>query len=270
MAHVRRVQSIRCDARMRPPASDLRIALMSRPAATVRLSFAVAQSFLGFFLVTSSRAQDVRDPQIEALISKMTLEEKAGQLTILADETRNVAEGVNPDFKKRQADALYKEVRSGRIGALFNGHGVAAGRETQRIAAEQSRLKIPLLFGADVIHGFRTVFPIPLGEAASFEPELATRTARVAAIESTAAGIHWTFAPMVDIARDQRWGRVSEGAGEDVYLGKLFAAARVRGFQGDNLRADDSMLATPKHFAAYGAVSGGMEYNAVELSIPML
>ncbi|MFL6620968.1 MAG: beta-glucosidase BglX [Povalibacter sp.] len=200
----------------------------------------------------------------------MTLEEKAGQLTILADETRNVAEGVNPDFKKRQADALYKEVRSGRIGALFNGHGVAAGRETQRIAAEQSRLKIPLLFGADVIHGFRTVFPIPLGEAASFEPELATRTARVAAIESTAAGIHWTFAPMVDIARDQRWGRVSEGAGEDVYLGKLFAAARVRGFQGDNLRADDSMLATPKHFAAYGAVSGGMEYNTVEISIPML
>ncbi|MFL6575951.1 MAG: beta-glucosidase, partial [Povalibacter sp.] len=97
---------------------------MSRPAATVRLSFAVAQSFLGFFLVTSSRAQDARDPQIEALISKMTLEEKAGQLTILADETRNVAEGVNPDFKKRQADALYKEVRSGRIGALFNGHGV--------------------------------------------------------------------------------------------------------------------------------------------------
>ncbi|MFL6577901.1 MAG: glycoside hydrolase family 3 N-terminal domain-containing protein, partial [Povalibacter sp.] len=164
----------------------------------------------------------------------------------------------------------YKEVRSGRIGALFNGHGVAAGRETQRIAAEQSRLKIPLLFGADVIHGFRTVFPIPLGEAASFEPELATRTARVAAIESTAAGIHWTFAPMVDIARDQRWGRVSEGAGEDVYLGKLFAAARVRGFQGDNLRAADSMLATPKHFAAYGAVSGGMEYNTVEISIPML
>jgi beta-glucosidase len=215
-------------------------------------------------------AQETRDPQIEALISKMTIEEKAGQLTILADETRNLAEGVNPEFRKNQVDALVKEIRKGHIGALFNGHGVAAGRATQRIAAEESRLKIPLLFGADVIHGFRTVFPIPLGEAASFDPELAERTARVSAIESTAAGIHWTFAPMVDIARDQRWGRVSEGAGEDVYLGKLFAAARVRGFQGDNLKASDSMLATPKHFAAYGAVSGGMEYNTVEISIPTL
>lgn len=215
---------------------------------------------------TSPHAQQARDPLIEALIAKMTVEEKAGQLTILADDTRNVAEGVNPEFKRRKADAMLKEVRAGRVGALFNGYGVSAGRATQRVAVEQSRLKIPLLFGADVIHGFRTVFPIPLAEAASFEPALAERTARVAAIESTASGLHWTFAPMVDVARDQRWGRVSEGAGEDVYLGKSFAAARVRGFQGTSLVSVDSMLATPKHFAAYGAVSGGMDYNTVEIS----
>ena len=215
---------------------------------------------------TAVCAQETRDPQIEALIARMTIEEKAGQLTILADETRDAAEGVNPEFKRRKVEALLRDVRAGRVGALFNGHGVNAGRATQRMAVEKSRLKIPLLFGADVIHGFRTVFPIPLGEAASFEPDLAQRTARVAAIESTAAGLHWTFAPMVDIARDQRWGRVSEGAGEDVYLGKLFAVARVRGFQGESLLADNSMLATPKHFAAYGAVAAGLEYNTVDIS----
>jgi beta-glucosidase len=217
-----------------------------------------------------AQAQPTRDPQIEALIAQMTVEEKAGQLTILADDTRNAAAGVNPEFKRRQVDTLLKEVRRGRVGALFNGHGAAAGRETQRVAVEKSRLKIPLIFGADVIHGFRVVFPTPLGEAASFEPELAERTARVAAIESTAAGLHWTFAPMVDVARDQRWGRVVEGAGEDVYLGKLFAAARVRGFQGPDLLAENSMLATPKHFAAYGAVSGGLDYNTVEISMQTL
>jgi beta-glucosidase len=222
--------------------------------------------FFLFLFAVHTRAEVPVDPQIEALINTMTPEEKAGQLTILADEFRNTPPGVNPEFKRRQINELLADVRAGRVGALFNGQGVTLGREAQRIATEESRLKIPLLFGADVIHGFRTVFPIPLAEAASFEPELAQRTARVAAIESTAAGIHWTFAPMVDVARDQRWGRVAEGAGEDVYLGKLFAAARVRGFQGDNLRAEDSLLATPKHFAAYGAVSGGMDYNTVEIS----
>jgi len=229
------------------------------------VSFSPVLLFL-FFFAMQTRAEVPVDPQIEALIKQMTPEEKAGQLTILADEFRNTPPGVNPEFKRRQINELLADVRAGRVGALFNGQGVTLGREAQRIATEESRLKIPLLFGADVIHGFRTVFPIPLAEAASFEPELAQRTARVAAIESTAAGIHWTFAPMVDVARDQRWGRVAEGAGEDVYLGKLFAAARVRGFQGDNLRAEDSLLATPKHFAAYGAVSGGMDYNTVEIS----
>lgn len=219
-----------------------------------------------FFITALAWAEVPLEPHIEALISRMTPEEKAGQLTILQDEFRNTPPGVNPEFKRRQISELLADVRAGKVGALFNGQGVTLGREAQRIAIEESRLKIPLLFGADVIHGFRTVFPIPLAEAASFEPELARRTARVAAIEATATGIHWTFAPMVDIARDQRWGRVAEGAGEDVYLGKLFAAARVRGFQGDDLRAEDSLLATPKHFAAYGAVTGGMDYNTVEIS----
>jgi beta-glucosidase len=234
---------------------------------TVQMFLALISLMLGAGRV---QAQEPTDPQIEALITQMSLEEKAGQLTILQDEMRNTPAGVNPEFKRRQIDALLEDVRVGRIGALFNGRGAAAGRDVQRIAVEGSRLKIPLLFGADVIHGFRTIFPIPLAEAASFEPELAERTARVAAIEATAAGIHWTFAPMVDIARDQRWGRVAEGAGEDVYLGNVFASARVRGFQGDDLRADDSLLATPKHFAAYGAVSGGMDYNTVEISTQTL
>ncbi len=206
------------------------------------------------------------DPQIEALISRMTPEEKAGQLTIVADTSRALAAGVNPEFNLRKTDELLAEIRAGRIGALMSGNGAAIARDTQRIAMRESRMKIPLLFAADVIHGYRVVFPIPLAEAASFEPALAERTARVAAIEATAAGLQWTFAPMVDIARDQRWGRVAEGAGEDPYLGKLFAAARVRGFQGTDLRSDRSLLATPKHFAAYGAVQAGMDYNTVEIS----
>ena len=210
-------------------------------------------------------AQD-RNANIELLIARMTLEEKAGQLTIVTDASRVMGQGVNPEFHRRKIDTLLDEIRAGRVGALLSGNGAAAARETQRIAVERSRMKIPLLFGADVIHGHRTVFPIPLGEAASFEPELAYRTSRVAAIQATAAGLHWTFAPMVDIARDQRWGRVAEGAGEDPYLGSLFAAARVRGFQGEDLRSDRSLLATPKHFAAYGAVQAGMDYNTVDVS----
>ena len=209
---------------------------------------------------------DMNDPQIEALIERMTLEEKAGQLTTLADEIRLLNPNTNPEANRRRSDELLEEVRAGRVGALFNGRGVKGARLAQRTASEESRMKIPLLFGGDVIHGYRTVFPIPLGEAASFEPALAERTARVTALEATAGGLHWNFAPMVDIARDQRWGRVAEGSGEDVYLGNVFAAARVRGYQGEDLANPDSMLATPKHFAAYGAVSGGMDYNTVDIS----
>ncbi len=205
-------------------------------------------------------------PRIEDLIARMTVEEKVGQLGVFADAVRPFAPDVNPEVNARGAAEVLEQVRAGGVGALFNGVGAALGREIQRVAVEESRLGIPLLFAADVIHGMRTVFPIPLGEAASFEPDLAERTARATAIEATAAGIHWTFAPMVDIARDQRWGRVAETSGEDTTLASALAAARVRGFQGSDLTAPDSLLATPKHFAAYGAVLAGMEYNSVDVS----
>ena len=206
------------------------------------------------------------DDRLEALLARMTLEEKVGQLGIFADMLRPFAPGINPEMNEQSAAQTLELVRSGRAGALFNGVGAALGREAQRVAVEETRLGIPLLFGADVIHGMRTVFPIPLGEASSFEPDLARRTARAAAIEATAAGLHWTFAPTVDVARDQRWGRVAEAAGEDVFLSCAFSAARVQGFQGDDLKAADTLLATPKHFAAYGAVMGGLDYNSVEIS----
>ncbi|UHH11699.1 beta-glucosidase BglX [Luteimonas fraxinea] len=206
------------------------------------------------------------DDRLEALLARMTLEEKIGQLGIFADMLRPFAADVNPEMNELNAGELREQIRAGRVGAVFNGVGAVQGRESQRIAVEESRLGIPLLMGADVIHGMRTVFPIPLGEAASFEPDLAERTARAAAIEATACGLHWTFAPTLDIARDQRWGRVAEAAGEDVVLGNAFSAARVRGFQGSDLTADDSMLATSKHFVGYGAVMGGLDYNSVEIS----
>ena len=206
------------------------------------------------------------DDRIEPLLARMTLEEKVGQLGVFADMVRPFAPDVNPEANMRNAGQVLEQVRAGRVGCLFNGVGAAQGREIQRVAVEESRLGIPVALAADVIHGMRTVFPIPLGEAASFEPELARRTARATAIEATAAGIHWTYAPAVDIARDQRWGRGAEGAGEDVVLGCAFAAARVRGFQGEDLRAADALLATPKHFAAYGAVAAGMEYAQVDIS----
>lgn len=214
------------------------------------------------------RAMADEDSHIEDLISQMTPEEKAGQLTLMGDLLRlpETFAKVNPDYRETNGQKAEAEIRAGRLGGLFNGAGVAAGRRLQTVAIEESRLKIPLIFGADVIHGMHTVFPIGLGEAASFEPDLARRTARAAALEATAVGLHWTFAPMVDVARDQRWGRTAEGAGEDVLLGRLFAEARVKGFQNGDLTDPDSLLACPKHMAAYGAVSGGMDYNTVELS----
>lgn len=204
--------------------------------------------------------------RIESLIARMTLEEKVGQLGVFADMVRPFAPDVNPETNVRNAGQVLEQVRAGRVGCLFNGVGAVQGREIQRVAVEESRLGIPVALAADVIHGMRTVFPIPLGEAASFEPALAERTARATAVEATAAGIHWTYAPAVDIARDQRWGRGAESAGEDVVLGCAFAAARVRGFQGPDLAAADSLLATPKHFAGYGAVAAGMEYAQVDIA----
>jgi beta-glucosidase len=226
-----------------------------------------AAAIAGFAITAPARAAASRAAdRIEGLLAQMTIEEKAGQLSCFADMIRPPFADMNPLVNIRNAQTLTAEIKAGRIGVLMNGVGTAGALEAQKAAVEGSRLKIPLIFAADVIHGFRTVFPIPLGESASFDPHLAERTARAAASEASASGLHWTFAPMVDVARDQRWGRVAEGAGEDVYLGEVLAAARVRGFQGKDLRDDDSMLATPKHFAAYGAVTAGLEYNSVELS----
>jgi len=205
------------------------------------------------------------DPFIEKLIAAMSLEEKAGQLSLYADLTRLDFGNVNPAAVAQTKEEVKAKIRRGEITGLFNGIGVAGARELQKVAAEESPHRIPLIFAADIIHGLRTTFPVPLGESASWDADLAFRTARAAAIESTAVGLHWTFAPMVDIARDQRWGRVVEGAGEDTYLGNVLAVARVKGFQGDNLKDERAMLACVKHFAAYGAVQGGMEYNTVDI-----
>ena len=205
-------------------------------------------------------------PFIDALIARMTLEEKAGQLSLMASAWGpSAAAALNPPNNSNFPQQL-EEARKGQLTGIFNGNGAAMAKQLQTAAVTESRMKIPLIFAADIIHGHRTVFPLPLAEAASFEPELARRTAEVAAFEATGAGIDWNFAPMVDIARDQRWGRGLEGAGEDVLLGQLFAAARVRGFQGGNLRSNEHMLATAKHFAAYGAAEAGLDYNTVDVS----
>ena len=206
-------------------------------------------------------------PSLRALMDSMTVEEKAGQLTLMAAAwSGGAAASLNPAGASANFEAQLDQARRGRLTGVFNGNGAEMARQMQTAAMQDSRLKIPLIFAADVIHGLRTVFPVPLGEAASFEPDLAQRTARAAAIEASAAGIDWTFAPMVDIARDARWGRGVEGAGEDVLLGRDMAAARVRGFQGDDLTGQRNVLACAKHFAAYGAAEAGLDYNTVDIS----
>lgn len=226
---------------------------------------ASALAFISAAAPVLARVAPAAAPFIERLIATMSLEEKAGQLSIYSDPARTDGPPVNPGLARQSMESLKAEIAAGRMTGLFNGIGVAAARELQKTAIEQSPHRIPLIFAGDVIHGMKTTFPVPLGEAASFDPELARRTARAAAVEASAKGIHWVFAPMVDVARDQRWGRVVEGAGEDTWLGRQFAAARVRGFQGDSLKVEDSVLACPKHFAAYGAVMGGMEYNTADI-----
>lgn len=204
---------------------------------------------------------------VESLISRMTLAEKAGQLNLLAAAwAGGAAISLNPAGAASSFDAQLRMVRRGELTGVFNGNGAEMARRMQTEAVRRSRLKIPLLFAADVIHGLRTVFPVPLAEAASFDPDLARRTARAAAVEASASGIDWTFAPMVDIARDARWGRGVEGSGEDVLLGRLMAAARVEGFQGSGLSAPDAVAACAKHFVAYGAGEAGLDYNSVDVS----
>jgi beta-glucosidase len=197
--------------------------------------------------------------RVEALLRQMTIEEKAGQLNQLSGKAFST--GPNSEAVRN----VERDIRSGKVGSMLNIKGVADTRRVQALAL-QSRLHIPLLFGLDVIHGYQTVFPVPLGEAASWDLEAIEESARIAAREAAASGIHWTFAPMVDIGRDPRWGRVMEGAGEDTYLGARIAAARVRGFQGVQLGGTASVMATAKHFAGYGAAIAGRDYNAVDMS----
>lgn len=216
-------------------------------------------------LSLGSTAVFAQSDRIETLIAKMTPAEKAGQLSCFSDQIRPIGVPFNPSLATGGAAEQLARIKTGQIGMLFNGVGYAGAKAAQD-AALATRLKIPLIFAGDVIHGLRTAYPLPIAEACAFDPDLAMRTARAAALETTALGIHWTFAPMVDVARDQRWGRVAEGSGEDPYLGMELAKARVRGFQGDDLRDPTRVAACAKHFAAYGAVSGGQDYNFTEIS----
>jgi len=202
------------------------------------------------------------DDRVDALLKQMTLEEKVGQLVQFSNGKATGPENVQVD----QNDLLAK----GGIGSILNATGAKEVNAMQRVAVDKSRLKIPLLMGLDVIHGYRTTFPVPLGLAATWDPALVEQTARVAAVEATSEGIRWTFAPMVDIARDPRWGRIMEGNGEDTYLGEVFAAAYVRGFQGKDLSDPTSLLACAKHYVAYGGAEAGREYNSVDMSERML
>jgi beta-glucosidase len=206
----------------------------------------------------SSLTKAGSEKKIEALLQKMTLDEKVGQLV-----QYSAGQPTGPGTGRTDYDDM---IRNGEVGALFNITTAHNVNSYQRIAVEKSRLHIPLLFGLDVIHGFRTEFPIPLGLASSWDPELIERTARVAAREAFASGVRWAFSPMVDIARDARWGRMAEGSGEDPFLGSALARAYVRGYQGASLNGKDSIAACVKHFVGYGAAEGGRDYNTVELS----
>ncbi|MGY5849939.1 beta-glucosidase BglX [Salegentibacter sp. F14] len=216
---------------------------------------------MGILLLAGSFALQAqsRIAQVEEILEKMTLEEKIGQLNLLTPGG-GVATGsvVSEDVETK--------IKAGNVGGVFGVSSPAKVRQAQELAVKNSRLGIPLLIGSDVIHGYKTTFPIPLGLSASWDMELIKETAQVAAKEATADGINWNFSPMVDIARDPRWGRVAEGAGEDPFLGSQIAKAMVEGYQGEDLTQPQTMLSTVKHMALYGAVEGGRDYNSVDMS----
>lgn len=197
--------------------------------------------------------------RVDSVLKLMTLDEKIGQLNQLS-----FGIGWGPTIKSNVPEEYKELIRQGKIGSFLNALGAEFTYDLQKVAVTETRLKIPLLFGYDVIHGFRTTFPVPLGEAATWQPELIEKSAHYQALEASSAGVHWTFSPMVDIARDPRWGRIMEGSGEDPYLGSLMAAARVRGYQG-NL-SEHNIIACAKHYAGYGGAEGGRDYNTVDFS----
>jgi beta-glucosidase len=216
---------------------------------------------ISFIQILSAQKRSI-DQKVDSVLNLMTLDEKVGQLNQYNDDWTATGP-VTIDSNK------VSQIENGKVGSLLNCMGTERTRKWQAVAMK-SRLKIPLLFGQDVIHGYKTTFPIPLAEACSWDLEAIELSARISATEASAGGINWTFAPMVDIARDPRWGRVMEGAGEDPYLASKIAYARVKGFQGDKLGDINSVMACAKHFAAYGAAIGGRDYNSVDMSDRLL
>ena len=219
-------------------------------------------SFLLFSSCNQKKStSSAEDKFVANLLSKMTLQEKIGQLNLSTSRW----EMTGPAPKNNDSQNLLENIKSGKVGAMLNVNGAEETYNAQKLAVENSRLGIPLIFGYDVIHGYKTMFPIPLGESSSWEPEMAKLSAQVAAKEAAAAGLQWTFAPMMDVGRDARWGRVMEGCGEDPYLAGIFSVARIKGFQGDDLSKDYTVAACAKHFAGYAFSESGRDYNTVEL-----
>ncbi len=210
-------------------------------------------------VAVSSHAQDAKMKSfIDNLMKKMTVEEKIGQLNLPGSGDIVTGQASNSDIGKK--------IKEGKVGGLFNIKSVEKIRAVQKVAVEESRLKIPMIFGMDVIHGYETVFPIPLGLSCTWDMNLVERSARIAAVEASADGINWTFSPMVDICRDARWGRIAEGVGEDAYLGSQIAKAMVKGYQGNDLAKNNTIMSCVKHYALYGAAEAGRDYNTVEMS----
>lgn len=219
------------------------------------------------FLLMNPIVRDMSlDQKVESLLSKMTLEEKVGQM----NQYSSFFDVTGPAPSEANAKKKYDHIKNGLVGSMLNVKGVEEVRKMQKLAVENSRLGIPMMFAYDIIHGYKTLSPIPLAEAASWDLKAIENSARVAATESAAAGLNWTFAPMVDISRDARWGRVMEGGGEDTYLGSLIGVARVRGFQGEDLGARNTVLACAKHFAGYGFAEAGRDYNTVDIGLSTL
>ncbi len=210
-------------------------------------------------VTATANAQDAKMKTfIDALMKKMTVDEKIGQLNLPG--SGDIVTG------QAQSSDIGKKIKEGKVGGLFNIKSVAKIREVQKVAVEESRLKIPMIFGMDVIHGYETVFPIPLGLSCTWDMKLVENSARIAAVEASADGINWTFSPMVDISRDPRWGRISEGNGEDPYLGSAIATAMVKGYQGNDLKANNTIMSCVKHYAMYGAAEAGRDYNTTDMT----
>lgn len=241
--------------------SNLLSITMKQKTISFLLSFILFMTFNYTLMAQQVTEEDkIIEAKIDNLLKQMTLEEKVGQMNQYSYSRQATGPITSPN------NNMEEDIKKGWVGSILNTTGAEATRQLQKFAVENSRLHIPLLFGLDVIHGYQTIFPVPLAEAASWDLEAIEKSARIAAIEASSAGVHWTFAPMVDIARDPRWGRIMEGAGEDTYYGSLVAVARVRGFQGKYLKDQTSIVACAKHFAGYGAAEGGRDYNTVDMS----